>query len=482
MPWTSRGACNCSGAACRGGGYEVEYADDPEFIGGTVVAAAGSTYPITGLDYAQQVFWRVRLSSAAAGPGEWSRAFSFTTEYQKPDPLDAPRLLSPANNAADQPLELVLTWNPVAGKELLYDVEVALDEDFADLAWTSQDIDSTSLDLAGLESERTYFWHARTRNSATESEWSAPFRFTTRPALPATPLAPQLLTPVNGSAQNPVVVLLTWDSIEDATWYEVEFGRDPSFAASDTLLRTTDAAAEIAELAPETTYHWRARAGNHNGPSGWSRPFRFTTAPDQPQLPEAPRLVAPANAAVDVAIPAVLAWLPSANAASYAVQFSATGQFNGEEETFDALDTAHLLDELPEGTQFFWRVQGRNAFGESEWSESWSFTTVGGTTGVEDVQELNEGTGITGLRIYPVPATENLIVEFPGSNAGGHYTDVRLALFDARGLLRTEVRFEKGAAAAGHVVVPLDGIPAGIWYCRITVGDAVVTRPVVVVR
>lgn len=452
-------------------GYEVEYAYDPGFLGGVVVSASATTYALSGLDYAQQIFWRVRRISAAAGPGEWSRFSSFTTEYKVPDPLDAPRLLSPQNGAVDQPTELRLLWSEVAGREILYDVEVGLDEGFTELAWSSLDLDSTSLDLTALENSRLYFWRARARNSETESEWSSVFRFTTIADPPSTPLAPQLLTPLNGSAQVPVLVLLTWDSIDDAAWYEVEFGRDPSFTERDTLIRTPNASAELGELAPETTYHWRARAGNENGPSGWSRPFRFTTAPDQPQLPETPRLLAPANAATGVEMPATLLWRPSANAVSYAIQLSTTGQFNGEQETFDALDTTSLLDELPEGTEFFWRVQGRNPFGASEWSESWSFTTAGGVTSVVQEKALN------GLRIYPLPASEHLTVELPEGKG-----DVRLSLFDVRGLLRTEKEFAAGENASGRFVLPLDGIPAGIWYCRINVGETVITRPVIVVR
>lgn len=452
--------------------YEVQYAFDPGFLGGVNVAATDTTHLLEGLDYEQQVFWRVRRAFAAGAPGDWSRAFSFTTRYRKPEPPDAPRLLSPADNAVDQPKELTLTWNPVEGKGILYDVEVAGDEDFTEPIRSALDVDSTSFDLADLEGERTYFWRARARNGEAESEWSAPFRFTTRPDQPATPLAPQLLTPVNGSSQVPVVAFLTWDSIEDAAWYEMEFGRDPSFAGSDTLIRTGQASAEMVDLLPETTYHWRARAGNENGPSAWSRPFRFTTAADEPQLPETPRLLAPADAATDVETTARLIWLPAANAASYAIGLSATGEFNGEEKMFDALDTAQLLEELPEGTQFFWRVQGRNPFGESEWSATRSFTTAGGTTGVWEEKKME------GMRIYPVPATENLIVEIPAADAAA----VRLELFDARGLLRMDKAFAKGEAADGRYVLPLEGIPAGIWYCRIDVDGAAAVRTVIVVR
>lgn len=453
-------------------GYEVEYAFDPSFQGGVLVPASGQSYVPAALGYGQQVFWRVRLASAAAGPGEWSRYFTFTTEIRKPDPLDAPRLLSPSNGATDQAAPLTLTWNAVAGTGVRYDVEVSFDESFTELAHSSQDLDSTTLELGALESDRTYYWRALARNDESKSEWSSPFRFATRPDPPSGPLAPQLLTPLNGAQLVPAATLLTWDSIENATWYEVEFGRDPGFAERDTLVRTSMATAEMTDLAPETTYHWRARAGNENGPSGWSRPFRFTTAPEEPLFPDAPRLLLPADNAVDVERPTQLLWLPAANASAYAVQISTTGDFNGEELTFDAIDTATVLDSTAEGTTYFWRAQGRNQFGESAWSEARRFTTAGSVSGVK-----RESGREAAVRIYPVPANDNLNVEIPGD-----VDEASISLFDLNGALRLEKRFDAEQRATGRLVLPLDGIPAGFWYCRIVLGDDVVTRPVIVVR
>ncbi|MGE3802788.1 MAG: hypothetical protein AB7H80_17370, partial [Candidatus Kapaibacterium sp.] len=124
-------------------GYQVEYANDPDFASGVTVTASGTTHTLSGLENETTIFWRVRSNTAGAGPAEWSRYVSFTTEYRKPDPLLAPRLIAPANGSDGQTKEVNFSWGDVPGENITYTLEVALDKSFDSLTLTSYAQDST---------------------------------------------------------------------------------------------------------------------------------------------------------------------------------------------------------------------------------------------------------------------------------------------------------------------------------------------------
>ena len=369
--------------AGKGGtGYEVEHASTRSFAKSTIISTTGTSTTLSGLDYEEQVFWRVRITSAAGGPGEWSRYFSFTTEIKKPDPLLAPRLLSPSNGATDLPTAVKLVWGDVAngtsGEEIQYDLELATDATFGEVVAGTYGHDSTTFTVLGLEHETTYFWRARGYNTETESPWSDVWTFTTEKDSTAFLLAPGLLTPINGAGQIPVDPLLTWDSVEGAEFYEVQITMDAKFASDSIPSYMSDSTSlSVADLDYGAEYFWRARAGNENTQSAWSDPFRFVTTKDDLLLPNIPFLIAPADKASELESPIELLWSKADLAAQYFIQISPTGEFAGEEEDLTGFDTVLIVAELKEATEYFWRVKAINQAGESEWSEQRSFTTSG---------------------------------------------------------------------------------------------------------
>ena len=94
-------------------------------------------------------------------------------------------------------------------------------------------------------------------------------------------------------------------------------------------------------------------------------------------LPEVPQLVSPVNGAASVIAPEVqFSWLESELAAGYQLQLATDADFVQivlNSETADLnLSAGALLAE----TDYFWRVRSSNSGGSSDWSETWSFTTV----------------------------------------------------------------------------------------------------------
>lgn len=454
-------------------GYEVEWDRSAGFQGGVRVAVGDvNGYTVEGLGYEEQIFWRVRTMSAAGGPGsEWSRYATFTTDYAPIPTLSPPRLQAPANDATGLPTSVALLWSDVGSEGVLYDVEVSTTAAFDTIVMAFDGLDTTTAEATPLDEGTTYYWRARAANVETTSDWSTAWRFTT--ARDATPglLAPQLLSPGNGAQELPTDLIFTWDSIPGAAYYEVEFARDPSFADRDTMAVALDSAtASLGGFLPGTLYYWRARAGAGEVTSGWSQPFRFLTASDQPLLPSRPVLLAPDDGAADLAGPVALRWEQADYAAHYFIHLSTTGAFTGEEMIYDAVDTLLTVDSLATGTRYYWRAQGTNQHGESPWSETRSFT-MRGISGVADDAALAGA-----LRIYPVPATDMVTIAVDGDGAAG---DIAVALIDGRGRIVAE-----GEATNGSRTIALDiaALPSGVYRCRITAGEAVVVRPLVVVR
>ena len=115
----------------------------------------------------------------------WSAVWIFATVKPPvkvvPLPPQAPTLVAPADGAAMQPLTPALIWNSSSGATA-YTVQVATDRSFA-ATILSQSNSATSLPvLAVLSNETTYFWRVEASAEAGNSDWSAVWGFSTRPA------------------------------------------------------------------------------------------------------------------------------------------------------------------------------------------------------------------------------------------------------------------------------------------------------------
>ena len=66
---------------------------------------------------------------------------------------------------------------------------------------------------------------------------------------------------------------LSWDAVRGATHYRVEL----SSAHSRSEFVTSTAACPVTDLPIATDFHWRVRAENPHGHSGWSARFLFST-------------------------------------------------------------------------------------------------------------------------------------------------------------------------------------------------------------
>lgn len=90
--------------------------------------------------------------------------------------------------------------------------------------------------------------------------------------------------------------------------------------------------------------------------------------------PPAPALLSPANGATDVSTSPTLVWNPEAVATSYHVQLATDSDF--AELVIDQANITESslgVSELTLGEEYFWRVIASNSYGDSPWSDIWSF-------------------------------------------------------------------------------------------------------------
>jgi hypothetical protein len=99
-------------------------------------------------------------------------------------PPSAPTLVSPANEAVDEPVSLPLVWNKVS-TATSYHLQVATDNGFTNIF--TQDsllIDSQKV-ISGLLNSTIYYWRVKAKNSAgASSAWASNRSITTIPPTP----------------------------------------------------------------------------------------------------------------------------------------------------------------------------------------------------------------------------------------------------------------------------------------------------------
>jgi hypothetical protein len=108
-------------------------------------------------------------------------------------------------------------------------------------------------------------------------------------------------------------------------------------------------------------------------------PPAFTANIDyfQAMLPARPRLLLPANGAVDLAIPTTVSWDTTTGATVYRLQVSTDSLFSTllvNDSTIASL--SRQLTTLATQTRYFWRVRAKGTWGSGNYSTTFRFTTI----------------------------------------------------------------------------------------------------------
>ncbi|GMU86697.1 MAG: hypothetical protein AMXMBFR48_19380 [Ignavibacteriales bacterium] len=347
--------------------YQLQVATDANFV--SIVkdsSLSGTSKQMWGLLNSTKYYWRVRASNLG-GTGNWSEVWNFTTIIAAPAQVV---LLSPANNAVNQAINTSLTWNALSGAET-YQLQVATDANFVSIVKDSS-LSGTSKQMWGLLNSTKYYWRVRASNLGGTGNWSEVWNFTTIIAAPAQVV---LLSPANNAVNQAINTSLTWNALSGAETYQLQVATDANFVSiiKDTSLSSTSK--QMWGLLNSTKYYWRVRASNVGGTGSWSEVWNFTTivaAPGQVVLSS------PANNSKGLLNPVTVSWNSSARAEKYILQVSTINDFstlvvNDSNQT----GLSEVLPTLNYYTKYFWRVKSVNVGGQSDWSATWNFKTLG---------------------------------------------------------------------------------------------------------
>ncbi len=329
--------------------------------------------PAGRLNNSTQYFWHVRGVNAA-GNGNWSASFRFTTIVTLPT---APNLLLPVNNAANVSLTPIFDWDSLSPANY-YRIQVSSDSSFA-----SSEVDVTGITVSNyhlisppLTNNTRYYWRVGAANEAGTGPWSSVFHFGTIVALPPPPL---LLSPPNNALNVSLTPALHWRDDISVKSYQLQLSADSTF--STTIIDTSGFAVSQVTvrsglLTSVSRYHWRVRTTNSFGTGPWSVIFHFNTLL---AAPSPPILLAPQNGDTAVSVIVTLAWQPVQFADSYRIQISTDSIFTTTLVNIGGLTIAHYTVQggtLQNDTRYYWRVNATNSVGTSPYSTVWHFKTV----------------------------------------------------------------------------------------------------------
>lgn len=313
-----------------------------------------------------------------------------------------PVLNTPANNSQNVPLNIELKWGH-SSDATQYIVHVSGHPNFETLLINYQDVYQNKLSTTGLQSNKSYYWKVKGKNTRGESGWSQVFSFSTI----ILPLPPTLESPPNNAQNIPTTTEITWASSLNATSYDLQVSENPNFtplfieAANLIQLHY-----QLINLKNDKVYYWHVMARNNNGTSGWSQTFSFTTG----ALPEIPVLEFPLNNAQNIPSNLELKWQGSTNSSRYTLQIA---EFNNFASLFINVEnitaTKYQVAGLKNAQVYYWHVMAFNNWGNSNWSQTYSFTTGA----IPQVPEL----------------------EYPSNGQTNISTDIALRWFPSQGAL-----------------------------------------------
>jgi hypothetical protein len=189
--------------------------------------------------------------------------------------IEPPILLSPEDEAINQPTELTLDWEGVAGASI-YEYQYSTSSSF--MTYWNDYLGDTEAVINALNNNYTYYWRVRASDGGAYSDWSEVWSFTTIEA-GAGLATPTLVAPADNANNVLITPQLLWNIVPNANEYEYQYSIDETFATfSGSTTQST--AISIGDLEYDTQYFWRIQATDGTQVSDWSAIWSFITEDD----------------------------------------------------------------------------------------------------------------------------------------------------------------------------------------------------------
>ena len=378
--------------------YTVQVDSEPDMIGAKTYTTKGTSFVVPDPLTVGTWYWQVTASKGSglnSLPSD-QRRFNILA-------LDPPEITYPDDNVVLSKVEdVVLDWKPVPGATT-YDVEVALDQDFNNIALSVTNVRSTRYSPATTLNNDQFWWRVRAVDPAgQQTPWASTLYGFKREWLEtATPVYPVGAVD-NASAISGSKAYYQWTPVVHASEYQLQVSTDANFSPAVTKTCTTAQttytprnAGDCAFPSGTTVQYWRVRPMDlpYSGglPGIYSQTQAFTYTP-----PTAPAGSWDSNVQVtglkigidgsgattgegctgqslddictDLPTTPTLSWDPVPGAGAYMVYYGQDANFTTSAipsvpvttNTVFQLNTGNSKNSLPDsqaGTAYFWHIR-----------------------------------------------------------------------------------------------------------------------------
>ncbi len=320
-------------------------------------------------------YWRVWAGNAAGwcSPEE---ADANARSFVNLGIPSAPELLSPDDSVVISGESVEFEWQDITAAGS-YRLEVNTDPQWGEATRHYYGgANGTSCVVSGFPndptSRATYYWRVWAGNVmgwCPDEEANANSRSFTNQAAPA---APALAAPADGEGIPGDTVTFEWNESVGAAEYRLEVGTDHDWSDDHITLRTNVGTAtqyiDSGYTDDGTTYYWRVFAGNAAGWCAENEANANGRSFVDVDIPDAPALSSPAEAAIVNGEAIDFHWDSVATATKYRLEVNsdpawgnATSHYAGQVE--GTSQTVPGFSDDPEGTTYYWRVWAGNAAG-----------------------------------------------------------------------------------------------------------------------
>ncbi len=447
-------------------GYQVMVSHDENFTNPIVdMITPLSGYENIDLMFNQTYYWKVR---AVEGEdfSSWTDARSFTT-------FSAIDLNKPNNGHAGEEAEIEFKWKnkvggssgtPLAGIDF-YQLQVDTDETVfnntnANPQWNIAIPEGVfKYKLSNVFYGETMYWRLRAYHANDTCAWSEVWSFTTDNEI-------TLDKPSNGTTKFGLAEFIEWDEFDGTVEYDYQVHNNASFnGALNYFVDSTEVPAP--QLRYGTTYYWHVRGKNLRDTTLWSEVWTFETA-GEVDLDE------PINMLDSVSVNPILKWEQITGTKSYQIQYTIDSTFAETASFFKATNDNEIAPAfnigtaLDEGTKYYWRVRACAVNDSSNYSETWSFTTIG-------VIGINEYLKNDNVSIFPNPASRNTTLSISVDKPG-------IASYSLTNLTGKEIETGEMNLIAGenNKMLNLKGISKGIYLINIKFESEILSKKLII--
>ncbi len=255
---------------------------------------------------------------------------------------------------------------------------------------TTYDIatDTGSYFINNLLFGQKYYYRLRAYHGADTSLWSGVKSFTTY-------ASPSLTFPSNGASAD-LKIKFSWEEYIGSTNYLFEIADNDNFDNPRNFSPDYDTL-WVNDLYFGQEYFWRVAAQHSEDISDWSDVWNFTTVNNI-------SLDMPENIATEVPMCPLFTWIEVMGTSGYELWVDTDNTFSNPMMQVTNKPQYQCQSHLEKNTVYYWKVRGQAGVDNSEWSDTWSFTTEG-SAGIDDMSANdisifpNPGNGIFTLQI-----------------------------------------------------------------------------------